>query len=133
MTRPSLSLAILPIILSTLAGCAASTTVQSNQPVTPVAVDVTPATVIFGTCPQKPVYPEAAKQEKRHGNVALAFHVDADGTLLESKVKHSSGHADLDEAARVGLAICKFKAATENGKPVRGWAEVKYRWVPATE
>jgi TonB family protein len=123
MTRPSRSLAILLVIFATLAGCAAPTTVQSSNAVTPAAV-------IFGSCPQKPVWPEAAKQEKRQGKVALAFHIDADSTVLESKVMRSSGHADLDEAGRVGIAKCKFRAATQNGNPVRGWAELVYVWTP---
>lgn len=89
----------------------------------------TPAAIIFGSCPQKPVYPEAAKQEKRQGNVLLAFHIDADSTVLESKVKRSSGHADLDEAARVGLSKCKFRPM-QNGIAVPGWAELEYRWIP---
>jgi TonB family protein len=118
MMRRSLCLALLPVIL---AGCAAPTTVQSSNAVTPAAV-------IFGSCPQKPVWPEAAKQEKRLGKVVLAFHIDADSTVLESKVKHSSGHADLDEAGRIGIAKCKFRAATQDGNPVRGWAELTYVW-----
>lgn len=35
---------------------------------------------------------------------------------------------DLDEAARTGLARCKFKAATQDGIPVRGWAKLTYKW-----
>lgn len=42
--------------------------------------------------------------------------------------KGSSGHADLDDAARVCLARCKLKAATLNGRAAREWAEVKYVW-----
>ena len=116
----SLRLAILPAILASLAGCAA--------PTAPLAIAATPAVAVFGSCPQKPAYPEAAKRESREGTVALSFLIDADNSVLESKVMRSSGHADLDEAARVGLAKCKFKAATHNGNPVREWAEIKYVW-----
>lgn len=123
MTRTFLSLTMWPVTFATLIGCAAPAPVQPNMPATPAAI-------IFGSCPQKPVYPEAAKREKREGNVRLAFHIDADSTLLESKVKRSSGHADLDEAARVGLSNCKFKPSMQNGIAVPGWTEVGYRWVP---
>jgi TonB family protein len=123
MTRSFLSLAMLPVTFATLTGCAAPTPVQPSMVASPAAI-------IFGSCPQKPDYPEAAKQEKRQGNVLLAFHIDADSTMLESKVKRSSGHADLDEAARVGLSKCKFRPSMRNGIAVPGWAELEYRWIP---
>lgn len=117
----------------TLTACAPLTApppkVALQQAPAPSNVAPTPAAIIFGTCPQKPVWPEAARNEKREGTLVLAFHVDVDNTIVEAKVKRSSGHADLDEAARVGLAKCKFRAATENGAPVRDWTEVKYKWV----
>ena len=123
MTRSFLSMTILPVTFATLAGCAAPIPVQEGMAATPAAI-------IFGSCPQKPVYPEAAKQEKRQGNVLLAFHIGADSTVLASQVKRSSGHADLDEAAREGLSKCKFKPAVQNGNAVPGWTQFEYRWVP---
>ncbi len=122
----SLRLAMLPVILA-IAGCAASTA-PAALTVEPSSIAATPAVAIFGSCPQKPVYPEAAKRENRQGTVVLSFDVDADSSVLETKVTRSSGHADLDEAARVGLAICKFKAATRNGIAVREWARIQYVW-----
>ena len=121
MAYRALSWAMLPMMFATLAGCAAPSMAQDNSAAVPAAI-------IFGSCPQKPVYPEAALREKREGAVHLEFHIDADGTMLETKVARSSGHADLDEAARVGLAKCKFKAATHNGNPVREWAQINYVW-----
>ena len=123
MLNRSISRAILPAIFATLGGCASAPPAQAE-------VAVTPAAIIFGSCPQKPVWPEAAKQEKRQGAVVLAFHVDADASVLDANVKRSSGHADLDEAARVRLSKCKFKPATRDGVPVRGWTELTYRWAP---
>jgi TonB family protein len=89
---------------------------------------VTKAAIVFGSCPQKPAWPEAALQEKRDGSVVLVFEIDADNIVLDAKVKRSSGHPDLDEAARAGLAKCAFRAATRNGSPVRDWAQVTYKW-----
>jgi len=119
------SFAVLPMSVFVLAGCMVSSAARADNAATPVA---TPATIIFGSCPQKPVWPEAALQEKRDGVVALAFEVDADSTVLNAKVAGSSGHPDLDEAARAGLAKCKFKPATQDGTPVRGWAKLTYKW-----
>ena len=48
----------------------------------------------------------------------LSFLIDVDGKVLDSKVDRSSGFRRLDEAARAGLGLCKFKPATLNGLPV---------------
>jgi TonB family protein len=76
----------------------------------------------------KPKYPAAAIKAKREGTVTLAFLVGADSKLVESKVETSSGHADLDEATHAALSKCKFKAASQDGKPVQEWTNVKYVW-----
>jgi TonB family protein len=123
MIRSFLGFALLPVTLAALTGCAASTPV-------PARLAASPAAIIFGSCPHKPVYPEAAKQDKRQGNVVLAFHIGADSTVQESKVVRTSGHADLDEAARVGLSKCKFKPSMQNGIAAPGWVEFEYRWIP---
>jgi protein TonB len=48
--------------------------------------------------------------------------------VLESKVERSSGSRRLDEAARNGLGLCRFKPATVDGKPERSWARIEYEW-----
>jgi protein TonB len=60
--------------------------------------------------------------------VRLAFLIDVNGAVIESKVEQSSGHGRLDEAARKALSLCKFKAATIDGKPERAWAKIEYEW-----
>jgi D-alanyl-D-alanine endopeptidase (penicillin-binding protein 7) len=77
----------------------------------------------------KPAWPEGAIARQETGTVTLGFLVGADGTLKASKVKKSSGHADLDEAARSGIFKCKFKPATQAGKPVQSWMQMQYVWV----
>lgn len=123
MTSRSFCLTGLLATLIAAAGCAAPTKVEP-------AIASTPAAVIFGSCPQKPAWPEAAKLEKRHGKVGLMFDIGPDSSVVGSKVMRTSGHADLDEAARLGIAKCKFKAATRNGIPVQGSADLDYVWVP---
>lgn len=121
MMRRILNLAMLPVLFGSLNVCAA----PSPEPPGAAA---TPTTYVFGSCVRKPAWPEAALREKREGTVELSFHVDADDSVLEAKIKRSSGHPDLDEAARTALAKCTFKAATRQGIPVRGWVDVGYRW-----
>lgn len=121
MMRRIVNLVILPVLFIGLNACAAPAT----EPPGGAAIL---AAYVFGSCVKKPAWPEAALREKREGTVELSFHVDTDNSVLESRVKRSSGHPDLDEAARAALAKCTFKAATRQGIPVRGWVDVGYGW-----
>lgn len=47
-----------------------------------------------------PPYPELARREKRQGSVDLLVAVDATGRARTVMISRSSGHSDLDEAAR---------------------------------
>src|SRR5881392_4166761 len=87
----------------------------------------TPAVVDASACP-KPAYPAASIRANETGLVTLTFLIDVDGKVLESRVERSSGHRRLDEAARAGLGICKFRPATVNGKPERSWGRIEYVW-----
>ena len=58
----------------------------------------------------------------------MLFLIDVDGKVLDSKVERSSGFRRLDEAARAGLSLCKFKPATLNGRPERSWERLDYVW-----
>jgi len=80
MTRLS-SMTTLFILLAPLAACATQSTASPEGAATPLA---TKATIVFGSCPQKPVWPAAALQEKRQGAVVLAFQVDVDDTVLDA-------------------------------------------------
>jgi D-alanyl-D-alanine endopeptidase (penicillin-binding protein 7) len=86
-----------------------------------------PAIVDFNTC-SKPVWPQAALTEERTGTVQLAFLIGPDGNVKDTRVDHTSGHADLDEAARAGISLCHFKPATRAGKPVEKWQRMQYVW-----
>ncbi|TMH80252.1 MAG: TonB family protein [Betaproteobacteria bacterium] len=87
----------------------------------------TPAVVDANTC-EKPAYPAAARRANETGIVRLTFLIDVDGKVLASKVERTSGSRRLDEAARAGLSLCKFKPATLNGRPERTWGRIDYVW-----
>lgn len=55
-----------------------------------------------------PEYPEEARWEKRTGLATLGFRVEADGSVAEVRMLHSSGHADLDAAAVESLRHWRF-------------------------
>ena len=86
-----------------------------------------PPVVNFKTC-AKPAYPAAAISENRTGTVQLGFLIDRTGKVKNSRVEHSSGHADLDEASRTGIEKCIFKPPTKAGKPIESWTHLQYVW-----
>ncbi len=86
-----------------------------------------PAQLDFKSC-AKPVYPAASIAKKDVGTVTVAFMVEADGKVSGSMVQKTSGHAELDEAARSALTLCQFKPGKTKGKAIKSWAHVQYVW-----
>lgn len=92
------------------------------------ALDSRPA-VDTSSC-SRPVYPEEDARQKNAGTVTMYFLIGPDGKVLESTIQKSSGFPSLDEAARSGLAKCRFRPPMAEGKPVRAWTAVQYVWTP---
>src|SRR5919204_5240620 len=95
---------------------------------TPAPQPVRTAPVVLASSCEKPEYPPAARRANETGTVLLSFLIDANGRVLQSKVERSSGSHRLDEAAREGLGLCKFRPATVNGVPQQAWARIEYVW-----
>ena len=76
----------------------------------------------------KPDYPKSALRNGDTGTVTLALLIGADGRVADSKVEKSSGFRDLDRAAQVGLALCRFKPGTLDGVPQQSWTRMQYVW-----
>ena len=90
-----------------------------------VAASIDPAK----DCRDKPAYPALSKRIGEEGLVVLEFTIEANGKVSEAKIKQSSGHPRLDEAAKRGLTtLCKFHPGTVDGKPERSIATIAYRW-----
>lgn len=87
----------------------------------------TPASVSAAQC-EKPDYPSASRRMEEEGTVSLRFLVGVDGKVIQSEIEKSSGFKRLDEAARAGLAKCRFQPATVDGRPEQAWASMKYTW-----
>lgn len=79
---------------------------------------------------KKPEYPEAERKAGVTGTSAIAFLIDVDGRVIDTRVVQSSGNVHLDDAARAALVVCRFYPARENGKPFRSWQTVQYVWTP---
>jgi TonB family protein len=72
----------------------------------------------------KPPYPEGARARGEQGSVSLLVRVRADGSVGEVKVRQSSGHAALDEAAVTGARAWTFVPARRGPNPIEAWVEV---------
>ena len=67
-----------------------------------------------------PAYPRRALQQRLTGTVLLEVLVGLDGRPLQVRVAQSSGHRELDEAARAQvLKRWSFQPATRNGQAVQ--------------
>lgn len=77
-----------------------------------------------------PPYPRRALREGLTGVVMLQVLVDVDGRPLEVSIKRSSGHRELDAAARRQvLSRWTFRPAVRDGRPVQaiGVVPVEFR------
>jgi bla regulator protein BlaR1 len=120
---PSIVRAAAPafVVAIMLAGCAnTGETVKTPSNSRDAVLD-------FASC-AKPIYPSAAVKEQRTGTVKLGFLVNTDGAVEDSRVERSSGHDDLDQAAREGIKLCKFMPAIRDGKHAKEWVRVQYVW-----
>jgi len=87
----------------------------------------TPPVIDASRC-EKPEYPPAARRFGETGTVVLRILVGVDGKVISSEVQTSSGSKRLDEAARQGLSLCRFKPGMADGKPEQAWATLRYAW-----
>jgi D-alanyl-D-alanine endopeptidase (penicillin-binding protein 7) len=109
---------------------AAFAVVYANATTLPKAPPVhthTRALADFRSC-AKPEWPSEDLAAGNTGTVTLRFLVAADGQPTASQVLRSSGHRDLDTAARTSIAKCRFKPATRDGQPVEEWMQMQYVW-----
>ena len=95
---------------------------------TPAPQPVRTAPVVLASSCDKPEYPPAARRANETGTVLLSFLIDTSGRVIQSKVERSSGSRRLDDAAREGLGLCKFRPATVDGVPQQAWARIEYVW-----
>ena len=73
-------------------------------------------------------YPKASLMNEEQGTVSMAFLVNADGSVADSKLEKTSGFKNLDKAALKSIAACKFKPGTKDGAPAQTWTKVDYSW-----
>jgi protein TonB len=69
-------------------------------------------------------YPMVSLRQREQGQVLLSVLVDANGAVQRIEIARSSGHANLDAAARDAVRGAHFKPVLENGKAVAAWGLV---------
>jgi protein TonB len=72
----------------------------------------------------KPPYPLAARRLGLQGRVLLSALVQADGSCREVRVKTTSGHQQLDDAALHAVRRWRFIPASRGARPVDAWVDV---------
>lgn len=93
---------------------------QSPSAATSAGENFVPVEVMEGP---DPVYPWSLQGSGIAGTVVVEVEVDDTGRTTAVRVKRSSGNADLDEAAVVGVERWSFEPAQQNGGPVRSSSE----------
>lgn len=76
----------------------------------------------------KPEYPEMARRAGVEGLVILHLLIDVDGSVIRVKVAKPSGEAGFEEAAVEAAWKCKFTPGKQNGRPVRVWVSLPFRF-----
>ncbi|MET0320704.1 MAG: TonB family protein [Duganella sp.] len=75
-----------------------------------------------------PRWPRESLRKQQQGAVKLAFLIDEDGVVRDAKIRESSGHALLDQAAIEGVKRCLFTPYAEQGKLMPTWTNMEYHW-----
>ncbi|TXG98400.1 MAG: energy transducer TonB [Zoogloea sp.] len=76
----------------------------------------------------KPSYPLMARRRGLEGVVRLDVRVSAEGIPTGVKIRESSGHESLDEAALIAVWHWRFSPARRGGEPVEGAVVVPVRF-----
>lgn len=69
-------------------------------------------------------YPRAALRRRAEGTVLLHVLVDAEGRAQRIELSRSSGHRELDDAARAAVERARFRPVLEGGVAVSAWGYV---------
>jgi len=121
-TTPTRTIAPDVPILTDRATDAYAPDVVESDPVGPASIDPpAPAAVQlqYLNAPPPP-YPRAAQAQHREGVVMLQITVDLDGRPIAVEIAQSSGHRDLDAAARAHvLKHWRFQPAMKDGHAIQ--------------
>lgn len=73
------------------------------------------------------IYPAVSKELGEEGKVLIDALVGIDGSVVQTRLSHSSGSHRLDAAAGSGASqICHFAPGTIDGKPAAMWVTIPF-------
>jgi len=75
-----------------------------------------------------PTYPSSLLSKGIGGRVLISCTIDANGSVIATSIKSSSGHPDLDKAAINAVNRWKFNPGTRGGKKVKSIAVVPFNF-----
>ncbi len=75
-----------------------------------------------------PNYPSSLLSKGIGGKVLIACEIDANGRIVSTKVRQSSGHPELDKAALSAVGRWKFKPGSKGGRKVRASCVVPFNF-----
>ena len=100
----------------------------AREPAAPAPQRVGPRLDASWSGNSPPPYPAMARRLGDQGEVRLDIHVGADGSVLDVKLRKSSGSQLLDRTAIDTVKKWRFRPATVDGKPVPEWYH-DWKWV----
>lgn len=68
-----------------------------------------------------PAYPVMSRRLREQGRVVLDVHVQADGSVGEVRLRHSSGYTRLDQAAIKAVRVWRYVPARQSDLPISYW------------
>src|ERR1700722_12993341 len=74
-------------------------------------------------------YPKQSLKNHEQGKCALAFFIEADGTVPAAQLLKSSGFPRLDTACFESVLGVPLIPGSVNGTPVAGWYDFNVAWV----
>lgn len=98
------------VLAATLAGCAASNT--EPWPAKMVGLDQ-----LKVLTPIRIKYIHTSEEKSGLLTTVLVAHIDAQGKVVRTRIEESSGHARIDEAAKLALLDARFAPYMVDGTP----------------
>jgi TonB family protein len=86
---------------------------EKSYPVYEFITEVKPTSMV------NPVYPSAAKEEKRGGRISVGTLVDEKGKVQTTFIHKSDAAADLEDAARAAVAKWRFPKQKDGGQSIK--------------
>lgn len=75
-----------------------------------------------------PIYPSKLLRKGVGGRVLVSCTVDAQGVVVNTSIKESSGHSELDKSAISAVSKWKFKPATKGGKKIKATCIIPFNF-----